>query len=90
MFGLFTRFSVYPMNLVKTRLQARHRPIASSHHITSHHAAQMQQQHTLYRGTADAFSKIIRAEGVSGLYRGFHINAIAVLNSQLCVAMHAL
>ena len=45
----------------------------------------MQRQQSLYNGTFDAFRKIVRTEGPRGLYRGFHVNSLAVLNSQLYV-----
>jgi len=41
---------------------------------------QMQHQNDLYRGTVDAYRKILRYEGVRGLYRGFWISAFQVVS----------
>lgn len=41
---------------------------------------QIQKQHAYYRGTFDAFSKIIRFEGVCGLYKGYAINSIQIVS----------
>lgn len=51
---------------------------------------QMQRRHAVYNGTFDAFSKILRSEGPRGLYRGFSVNSLAVLNSQLYVTIYEL
>lgn len=37
---------------------------------------QIQKGRTVYRGTFDAFIKISRTEGASGLYRGFWVSYI--------------
>lgn len=41
---------------------------------------QMQHQNDLYRGTFDAYRKILRYEGPRGLYRGFWISAFQVVS----------
>ncbi|XP_014672445.1 PREDICTED: solute carrier family 25 member 44-like [Priapulus caudatus] len=41
---------------------------------------QIQRQKTLYKGTFDAFYKILRYEGPTGLYKGFWINSIQVVS----------
>lgn len=41
---------------------------------------QVQRGNEVYRGTFDAFRKIVGAEGVSGLYRGFWVNAFSVFS----------
>lgn len=39
---------------------------------------QIQRQNALYNGTVDAFIKILKYEGVCGLYRGFWINTMQI------------
>lgn len=39
---------------------------------------QTQRQNTLYKGTFDAFIKIVKYEGVCGLYRGFWVNSFQI------------
>ncbi|KAI1289789.1 Solute carrier family 25 member 44 [Halotydeus destructor] len=42
---------------------------------------QVQKQHNpVYKGTADAFVKILKYEGISGLYRGFVVNTMQVIS----------
>lgn len=67
--SLFLRSVLYPLVLVKTRLQ-------------------VQRQNTVYSGSLDAFKKIIRSEGVCGLYRGFWINSIQVFSGITYIATY--
>lgn len=39
---------------------------------------QIQRQNALYKGTFDTFNKILKYEGVCGLYRGFWINTMQI------------
>jgi hypothetical protein len=39
---------------------------------------QVQHKNALYKGTFDAFHKILKYEGVKGLYRGFWISCFQV------------
>ncbi len=55
------RCFLYPLTLVRTRLQVQHRA-------------------DMYHGTWDAFRKIVQAEGVRGLYRGFWVSAFQVVS----------
>lgn len=57
--GTAIRTLLYPLSLVKTRLQ-------------------VQNKRTLYNGTWDAFRKISRMEGVTGLYRGYLVNSLLI------------
>lgn len=41
---------------------------------------QMQNQNDIYKGTYDAYKKIVKHEGVKGLYRGFWISAFQVVS----------
>lgn len=41
---------------------------------------QVQVHHSVYRGTFDAFVKILRNEGFRGLYSGFMINSVQVIS----------
>ncbi|MBN3307843.1 solute carrier family 25 member 44a [Amia ocellicauda] len=43
---------------------------------------QVQKGKSLYSGTFDAFFKILRAEGVRGLYRGFLVNTFTLISGQ--------
>uniref|UniRef100_W5ND07 Solute carrier family 25 member 44a n=2 Tax=Lepisosteus oculatus TaxID=7918 RepID=W5ND07_LEPOC len=43
---------------------------------------QVQKGKSLYGGTLDAFLKILRAEGVRGLYRGFLVNTFTLISGQ--------
>ena len=70
--GLLARFFTHPLDTVKARLQVQSamnggpsRPRAAPRPLP-------------YTGTADAFSKLARAEGVAGFYRGFSAVAAAV------------
>ncbi|KAJ8417052.1 hypothetical protein AAFF_G00282790 [Aldrovandia affinis] len=43
---------------------------------------QVQRGKSLYSGTFDAFFKILRTEGVRGLYRGFMVNTFTLISGQ--------
>ena len=60
--GLYIRSLLYPLSLIKTRLQ-------------------IQKGTSLYSGTADAFVKIARSEGIGGLYRGFWVSCLQLVPS---------
>ncbi|KAM9814595.1 solute carrier family 25 member 44a [Syngnathus typhle] len=51
---------------------------------------QVQKGKALYSGTADAFCKILRAEGVRGLYRGFMINTFTLVSGQAYITTYEL
>lgn len=51
---------------------------------------QVQKGKSLYHGTFDAFIKILRAEGVSGLYRGFLVNTFTLISGQCYVTTYEL
>ncbi|XP_034031858.1 solute carrier family 25 member 44a [Thalassophryne amazonica] len=51
---------------------------------------QVQKGKTLYTGTFDAFCKILRAEGVQGLYRGFMVNTLALIAGQAYITTYEL
>jgi len=70
MMSSFTvRSFLYPLTLVRTRLQVQH-----------HNA--------VYSGTFDAFRKIIKHEGVKGLYRGFWISCFQVISGMFYVSTY--
>jgi hypothetical protein len=46
--------------------------------ISSFFFLQVQHKNALYKGTFDAFHKILKYEGVKGLYRGFWISCFQV------------
>lgn len=65
------RTFIYPLNLVKTRLQS-------------------EENTKQYSGVRDAFRKIVRTEGVAGLYRGFPISLFHVVSGQLYLTTYEL
>lgn len=60
------RTSLYPLTLVKTRLQ-------------------IQKGNEIYKGTWDAFRKIVKYEGFKGLYKGFWINMFSIVSGAFYV-----
>ncbi|XP_028298647.1 solute carrier family 25 member 44-like [Gouania willdenowi] len=51
---------------------------------------QVQKGKSLYGGTFDAFFKILRAEGVRGLYRGFMVNTFTLISGQAYITTYEL
>lgn len=51
---------------------------------------QVQKGKALYSGTFDAFCKILRAEGVQGLYRGFMVNTFTLISGQAYITTYEL
>uniref|UniRef100_A0AAY5K5G5 Solute carrier family 25 member 44b n=1 Tax=Esox lucius TaxID=8010 RepID=A0AAY5K5G5_ESOLU len=51
---------------------------------------QVQKGKSLYTGTFDAFYKILKAEGVQGLYRGFMVNTFTLISGQAYVTTYEL
>ncbi|XP_043540454.1 solute carrier family 25 member 44-like, partial [Chiloscyllium plagiosum] len=51
---------------------------------------QVQRGTSLYAGTFDAFAKILRAEGLPGLYRGFLVNSLTLVSGQCYVTTYEL
>ena len=51
---------------------------------------QVQKGKSLYHGTFDAFIKILRADGVAGLYRGFLVNTFTLISGQCYVTTYEL
>ncbi|XP_034431542.1 solute carrier family 25 member 44-like [Hippoglossus hippoglossus] len=51
---------------------------------------QVQRGKSLYGGTFDAFFKIVRAEGVRGLYRGFMVNSFTLISGQAYITTYEL
>ncbi|XP_072174029.1 solute carrier family 25 member 44-like [Diadema setosum] len=51
---------------------------------------QMQQQNSLYKGTWDALKKIVKYEGVRGLYKGFAVNLISIGSEQMYILSYEL
>ncbi|XP_034015985.1 solute carrier family 25 member 44-like isoform X2 [Thalassophryne amazonica] len=49
---------------------------------------QVQKGKTLYKGTFDAFFKILRVEGVQGLYRGFMVNTFTLISGQAYITTY--
>ncbi|XP_059802014.1 solute carrier family 25 member 44-like [Hypanus sabinus] len=51
---------------------------------------QVQRGWSHYNGTFDAFSKILKSEGVRGLYRGFLVNAFGLITGQSYITTYEL
>ncbi|XP_068175859.1 solute carrier family 25 member 44-like [Antennarius striatus] len=51
---------------------------------------QVQKGKSLYNGTFDAFFKILRSDGVRGLYRGFMVNLLTLISGQAYVTTYEL
>ncbi|KAM3876696.1 solute carrier family 25 member 44-like [Diretmus argenteus] len=51
---------------------------------------QVQRGKSLYGGTFDAFFKILQAEGVRGLYRGFMVNSLTLISGQAYITTYEL
>lgn len=51
---------------------------------------QVQKGKSLYGGTFDAFFKILRSEGVRGLYRGFMVNTFTLISGQAYITSYEL
>ncbi|XP_047243845.1 solute carrier family 25 member 44a [Girardinichthys multiradiatus] len=51
---------------------------------------QVQKGKALYSGTLDAFFKILRTEGVRGLYRGFMVNTFTLVSGQAYITTYEL
>uniref|UniRef100_A0A671NEB0 Solute carrier family 25 member 44a n=1 Tax=Sinocyclocheilus anshuiensis TaxID=1608454 RepID=A0A671NEB0_9TELE len=51
---------------------------------------QVQKGKSLYNGTFDAFWKILKAEGVRGLYRGFMVNTLTLISGQAYITTYEL
>lgn len=51
---------------------------------------QVQKGKSLYSGTFDAFFKILRSEGVRGLYRGFMVNTFTLISGQAYITTYEL
>ncbi|KAK7170157.1 hypothetical protein R3I94_000408 [Phoxinus phoxinus] len=51
---------------------------------------QVQKGKSLYTGTYDAFCKILRAEGLRGLYRGFMVTTFTLISGQAYITTYEL
>ncbi|XP_055064667.1 solute carrier family 25 member 44b [Misgurnus anguillicaudatus] len=51
---------------------------------------QVQKGKSLYTGTYDAFRKILRTEGLRGLYRGFMVNTFTLISGQAYITTYEL
>ena len=50
----------------------------------------MQDKRSIYNGTWDAFKKILRYEGVKGLYKGFGVSLYGILSGQMYIVTYEL
>ena len=81
MMSSFTvRCFLYPLTLIRTRLQVKTLKHERVRHIGTFDFSFIQVQHknAMYSGTFDAYKKISQTEGIRGLYRGFWISCFQV------------
>ncbi|TFB01607.1 Peroxisomal adenine nucleotide transporter 1 [Trichoderma ghanense] len=69
---------VYPLDIVKTRLQVQVRPSSDKTETETEGGAQ-QQQH--YTSTWNAISRIVAEEGIQGLYAGMNGSLVGVAST---------
>ena len=50
----------------------------------------MQEKKSVYSGTFDAFKKVIKLEGIRGLYKGFVVNSFGLVSGQLYITTYEL
>lgn len=50
----------------------------------------MQEKSTVYSGTFDAFRKVVKLEGVRGLYKGFVVSSFGLVSGQLYITTYEL
>ncbi|KAF1988186.1 mitochondrial carrier [Aulographum hederae CBS 113979] len=67
---------VYPLDIVKTRLQVQ---VKRSKAAGGGNPAEPEEEH--YKNTSDAIAKIVKAEGVAGLYAGMTGSLIGVAST---------
>ena len=89
------RFMLFPFSLVKTRLQMQKGAAAPQHHVHGHTSSASAAVKPIdapirYTGTFDAFSKIIRHEGLRGLFKGFVVSCIGIISGQLYITTYEL
>lgn len=51
---------------------------------------QVQKKRALYKGTLDAFTSILKSEGVRGLYKGFLVSSFSVVSGQFYITTYEL
>ena len=51
---------------------------------------QVQRKNDLYKGSFDAFGKVLRSEGIRGLYKGFLVNCTGLLAGQCYITTYEL
>lgn len=51
---------------------------------------QVQRKNDLYKGSFDAFGKVLRSEGIRGLYKGFMVNCTGLLAGQCYITTYEL
>ena len=50
----------------------------------------MQKQNTIYTGTFDAFRKVLKHEGIRGLYKGYMVSTFGLVSGQLYITTYEL
>lgn len=73
--GAIGAFVVYPMDLIKTRMQSQKTKLATP--VRSSIAVMMRHP-PLYANSFDCVRKIVKAEGIPGLYRGLVVQLVGV------------
>jgi len=84
------RFVLFPFSLVKTRLQMQKgdRALSEPHKVRPGLGTASATEVMRYTGTVDAFGKIVRHEGLRGLFKGFGVSCIGIGSGQLYITSY--
>lgn len=48
----------------------------------------MQEHHSIYNGTLDAFYKVVKYEGIRGLYKGYFVSLLGLVSGQVYIVTY--
>ena len=88
------RFVLYPFALVKTRLQMQKGGVGDKvktmDTAAPGKAVAAATNCIRYKGTFDAFGKILRHEGARGLFKGFGVSCVGIISGQMYITTYEL
>lgn len=83
------RCCLYPLTVIKTRLQVqRHNHVYNGKFTNKLSLKYRNIKYLLLLGMIDAYKKIYKIEGISGLYRGFWISSIQIVSGVFYVSTY--